>query len=133
MAIKVSWVMFDCENAELTAAFWSQLLKVAVASRRGPYVFLEPTESGLGLGFQRVESPQSGKRRIHLDLVTDDLDAAVSAVSTLGGRRAVGYDDGGFLVMLDPEDNEFCLLPTTGAALDDRGVAHYLTPIRRTL
>ena len=29
----------------------------------------------------------------------------------LGGRRREQYDDGGFLVMADPEGNEFCVIP----------------------
>lgn len=38
---------------------------------------------------------------------------------------ASGYSGGRFLVMTDPEGNEFCVLPADGAGLDDSGTAHY--------
>jgi hypothetical protein len=46
-------------------------------------------------------------------------------VLAFGGRDLPAYADGGFVVMADPEGNEFCLIPATGACLDDEGNAHY--------
>jgi predicted enzyme related to lactoylglutathione lyase len=123
--VDVSWVMFDCDEPELLAEFWSKLIDVEISTRRGPFVFLERAASGLGLGFQRVAQPQDGKRRLHLDLVTDDPVSAVAFIEDLGGQIADGYESGGFLVMLDPEGNEFCVLPRSGARLDQEGTAHY--------
>ena len=123
-----SWVIVDCADAERLASFWGELLGVAVGSRKGPYVFLERSSDGIALGFQRVQHPGSGKNRLHLDLTTDDLAAAVAAIEALGGRRAAGYEEGGFLVMADPEDNVFCLLPQGSFELDDTGRAHYPHP-----
>ena len=44
----------------------------------------------------------------------------------LGGRRVGGYEDGGFLVMADPEGNEFCLIPDVPFDLDAEGCTTYL-------
>ena len=43
-----------------------------------------------------------------------------------GGRRLPEYASGGFLVMADPEGNEFCVIPDGPLEVDDEGCAHYL-------
>jgi predicted enzyme related to lactoylglutathione lyase len=116
--------MFDCVDPVRVASFWQQLLPIEERNETGPYVFLQPAD-GVGLGFQRVESPTAGKNRVHLDLQTDDVASAVDRVLELGGTRVEGYEDGGFLVVADPERNEFCILPNDGAHLDREGIAHY--------
>jgi predicted enzyme related to lactoylglutathione lyase len=65
------------------------------------------------------------KNRVHLDLATQGLGAARQRVEQLGGRRAEGYEAGGFLVMVDPEGNEFWLIPAGQFDVDDRGRATY--------
>ncbi|MEU3985783.1 VOC family protein [Streptomyces sp. NPDC026672] len=47
-------------------------------------------------------------------------------MEALGGRRLELYDDGGFLVMVDPEGNEFCIIPDGAFEIDDEGHADYL-------
>jgi catechol 2,3-dioxygenase-like lactoylglutathione lyase family enzyme len=57
---------------------------------------------------------KAGKNRGHPDLVADggDIDAEVRRLLALGAIRAdVGRRGGeGFVVLRDPEGNEFCLL-----------------------
>ncbi|WP_346082075.1 VOC family protein [Actinocorallia cavernae] len=48
-------------------------------------------------------------------------------VERLRGRRLNEYTDGGFLVMADPEGNEFCVIPEGPFELDDEGRADYLS------
>jgi hypothetical protein len=50
------------------------------------FLLLSATEEGLTVGFQRVPEVKTGKNRVHLDLVVDDLDAATAEVEQLGGR-----------------------------------------------
>ena len=123
---RVADVVFDADDPDALAAFWSQLLGVRVAGRRGPYVVLEPQEAGPRFVFQRTQAAKSGKNRVHVDLRVADPRAAQRDVERLGGRTLPEYASGGFLVMADPEGNEFCLLPPTSTNLDDDGVAHYL-------
>jgi len=120
----ISYVIIDCIDPERLASFWATLLGRAVAARTGPYVWLS-RDQGLGVGFQRVAETKSVKNRVHLDLATQDLVAARERVEQLGGRRAEGYEAGGFLVMLDPEGNEFCLIPAGQFDVDDQGRATY--------
>jgi predicted enzyme related to lactoylglutathione lyase len=127
MSARLTWVVVDCRDPERLAAFWSQLLERKVREGIGPYVFLEKGESdACGLAFQRVDEPRRGKNRVHPDLTCDDVRASAVLVEELGGSRVQGYEEGGFLVMADPEGNEFCLVPASGDNMDEHGNAHYL-------
>lgn len=60
-----------------------------------------------------MTEPKVGKVRLHLDVLVDDLDAAVDQVVALGGSDFGAREDlprGRIAVMSDPEGNEFCLL-----------------------
>ncbi|MGW3726535.1 VOC family protein [Streptomyces sp. NPDC000851] len=74
-------------------------------------------ESGTGLGrrllFQRVAEPKSGKNRLHLDLHPAQGRRAdeVERLRELGASvlREVKEPGGEWVVMQDPEGNEFCV------------------------
>jgi len=121
----INCVIVDARDPERLAAFWSEVLDRPVAGRVGPYVFLQ-RRNGLGIGFQRADAAKSGKNRLHLDLESADPAAEQAVVERLGGRRLTEYDDGGFLVLADPEGNEFCVIPQGSCDIDDDGRAHYL-------
>jgi hypothetical protein len=62
-----------------------------------------------------VADPTPGKNRVHLDIAPfadDDQDAEVERLRGLGARPAdVGQaDDVTWVVLADPEGNEFCVL-----------------------
>ncbi|MGW7264456.1 VOC family protein [Streptomyces sp. NPDC054842] len=123
--MKINALIVDATDPERLAAFWSELLGRPVVGRTGPYVWLQ-REDGLGLGFQRTTEPTSGKNRMHFDVTSADPAAEQRRIERLGGRRLEQYADGGFLVMADPEGNEFCVIPEGSVGLDDEGRAHYL-------
>lgn len=121
----INCVIVDSADPDRLAAFWSELLDRPVVARSGPYVWLE-RKNGLGVGFQRTDGAKAGKNRLHLDLESEDPVAEQVRVEELGGRRLTEYDAGGFLVMADPEGNEFCVIPKGSFELDDEGRADYL-------
>jgi predicted enzyme related to lactoylglutathione lyase len=123
-------VVVSCADVEVVATFWSELLARPIVARIGPYVWLERRE-GVGLGFQSVPADELGPGSIHLDLGAEDPAAEQRRIETLGGRQVDGYEDGGFLVMADPEGNRFCVIPAETFELDDQGRASYLTPRQR--
>jgi predicted enzyme related to lactoylglutathione lyase len=106
----VSDVIIDAADTERVAAFWSALLGQAIEGRKGPYVWLGRGDREVGLGVQRADGPGTGKSRVHFDVSVPDVVAAKAMIESLGGRRAEGYEDGGFLVMSDPEGNLFCVV-----------------------
>ncbi len=122
----INTIIVDSADPERLAAFWSALLGRAIVGRTGPYVWLERV-NGLGVGFQKAGEPTTGKNRVHLDLEADDPVAEQERIEALGGRRLSEYDAGGFLVMADPEGNEFCVIPRAPFELDDDGRADYLS------
>ncbi|GHF14543.1 glyoxalase [Streptomyces spiralis] len=124
--MKINALIVDATDPERLAVFWSELLGRPVVGRMGPYVWLR-REDGLGLGFQQTAEPKSGKNRMHFDITSPDPAAEQQRVELLGGSRLEQYADGGFLVMADPEGNEFCIIPEGPFELDDEGRANYLS------
>jgi predicted enzyme related to lactoylglutathione lyase len=122
--VEVSDIILDCSDPEKMARFWSSLLQRPIEGRKGPYVWLVRAPGGTGLGFQKVEEPKRGKNRVHIDVSGSDVTVIKRKVEDLGGRRGAGYEDGGFLVMADPEDNEFCVVPQV-LHFDDSGRTAY--------
>jgi predicted enzyme related to lactoylglutathione lyase len=63
-------------------------------------------------------SPKTGKNRLHLDLAPPadgDQQAEVDRLVSLGATRIdTGQGDVGWVVMVDPDGNEFCVLPSLG-------------------
>ena len=125
-AVLIADIVVDCLDVDLVASFWAALLDRAIEGSRGPLLWLAPRQGQPGLVFQTVDAPTQGKNRMHFDLRTADVRRVRDRVEALGGRRVPGYEEGGFLVMADPEGNEFCLLPAGPLDLDDEGRAHYL-------
>ncbi|MGH3377318.1 MAG: VOC family protein [Actinoallomurus sp.] len=123
--LDINCVIIDCADPERLAAFWSGLLGRPIVGRTGPYVWLGRV-NGLGVGFQQVAEPPTGKNRLHLDLSAADPAAEQERIEALGGRRLQEYASGGFLVMADPEGNEFCVIPEAPFELDDQGRTDYL-------
>jgi predicted enzyme related to lactoylglutathione lyase len=118
-------VIIDCSDPESLASFWADLPGRPIAGRKGPYVWLVRLGAESGLGFQRVLEPKLGKNRVHLDVSGPDLSALRARIIALGGREIDGFEDGGFLVMVDPEGNEFCVVPNGPVDFDEEGRTRY--------
>ena len=123
--MKIKDIIIDCRDPEALAAFWAEVLDRPIAARIGPFVWLVRGE-GPGLGFQRVEAPKAEKNRVHFDLGSPDPAAERERLEALGAKYLPEYAPGGFLVMADPEGNEFCVIPEGPFELDDEGRADYL-------
>jgi predicted enzyme related to lactoylglutathione lyase len=113
-------ITIDCCDTSRVSAFWSALLDAPLRVPLDGWFRLGPlTEGGPVLNFQPVPEVKQGKARLHMDMLTNDLDAAVVTVRRLGGRsldQKHEYDDGTVVVMADPEGNEFCLVHHTSSA-----------------
>jgi Glyoxalase-like domain len=71
-------------------------------------------ERGPGLVFLTVPETKALKNRLHIDLAPasdDDQEAEVRRLESLGARRVdIGQGDVSWVVLADPEGNEFCVL-----------------------
>jgi catechol 2,3-dioxygenase-like lactoylglutathione lyase family enzyme len=116
------WTL-DVHDLDLMAAFWSEALGYRVEPGQDGDAHLVPAEDHphagpLTVWLQPTDAPKVGKNRNHPDLVVDggQVEAEVDRLLTLGASRAdVGQKgDEGFVVLRDPEGNEFCLLCRPG-------------------
>jgi hypothetical protein len=63
------------------------------------------------LDFVRLEESKQGKSRLHLDFRPDNQDAEVARLVAHGAQRVdIGQGDQPWVVLADPEGNEFCVL-----------------------
>ena len=73
--------------------------------------FDPPPDHFPGLLFALVPEDKSAKNRLHLDLRPDDRDGEVARLISLGAERVdVGQGEPSWIVLADPEGNEFCVL-----------------------
>ena len=111
--VRVTTVMHDTVDLDSAVAFWTELLGIEVLDRTGSYVYLgRLSDNGPHLAFQQVTEEKEVKNRLHLDIKVPDREAYADKVEKLGGRRLGEHQEGDFpawLVMVDPQGNEFCL------------------------
>ncbi|HLB39193.1 MAG TPA: VOC family protein [Actinomycetota bacterium] len=131
--MRIDAIVFDCRDAAPLARFWAETLGWSVApydeaeltrlASKGitdpeddPSVMVEPPEDTElpMLFFTEVPEGKVAKNRVHLDVVAEDeLEAEVERLEGLGASiHSWAEGDGGiWCVMLDPEGNEFCVMP----------------------
>jgi hypothetical protein len=64
-----------------------------------------------GLMFQAVTQQKQTKNRLHLDFRPEDQDAEVKRLIAHGASRVdIGHGDVPWVVLADPEGNEYCVL-----------------------
>ena len=108
----------DTTDPDRIASFWQEALGWRRTYDTPDEVVLEPPagspQDGVApdLLFLRVPEERSVKNRWHPDLRPDDQAAEVARLEGLGARRIdVGQaDDASWVVMADPDGNEFCVL-----------------------
>ncbi|MDQ1618841.1 MAG: hypothetical protein QOE19_1410 [Actinomycetota bacterium] len=121
MACRFTELVIDCHDHQRLGDFWSQVLGYRIAETSdGPedfYVELEgPTGSGPSILVLRTPDAKTTKNRLHIDVhATDrDQDAEVERILGLGATRVdIGQGDQAWVVLADPEGNEFCVLRST--------------------
>ena len=118
MGLKIGQLTVDCKDPDKVAAFWQEALGWKQAGRweheddQMIEVEIEPLDDkGFNILFLTDREEKKVKNRLHLDLVPDDQDAEVARLEGLGASRAdIGQTDVTWVVMADPEGNEFCVL-----------------------
>jgi len=115
MSITHVGVTLDCVDMERLTSFWSAALDLD-PELDGDYALLRGrgTRSGLqGFTLQRVPEAKVVKNRVHLDLVTPDVEPEVERLIQLGATvlaRETEPTPERTVVMGDPEGNEFCVI-----------------------
>jgi hypothetical protein len=111
MSLRWQNIVIDCSDPLLVASFWSEALGLELKGPDDGEWWIEPGGESPDILFLRVPEGKSVKDRIHLDLRPDDQGAEVERLISLGARRIdIGQGDVSWVVMADPEANEFCVL-----------------------
>ena len=120
MSIRVQCVNYDAIDPAAQARFWADVLGWRITFENEKESVLEPPEGSPEDGivpdilFLRVPADEAKavKNRVHMDLRPEDQAAEEARIVALGGRRtSIGQDESAsWIVMADPEGNEFCLL-----------------------
>jgi predicted enzyme related to lactoylglutathione lyase len=112
-------VAVDCADVEAQARFWAEALGYQPLGSWQQYRSLVPPEGEVGpkLVLQQVpEARPPGKNRLHLDLIVGpDIEGEARRLEALGAqRRSDPIAEAGtrWIVMIDPEGNEFCVCET---------------------
>ncbi|HUY50672.1 MAG TPA: VOC family protein [Streptosporangiaceae bacterium] len=103
----------DSHDPRALARFWSAALDQPVLLEADDEVVVgADLQAYPGLCFLPVPEGKTVKNRLHIDLAPDDQDAEVARLEALGARRVdVGQGpDVSWVVLADPEGNEFCVL-----------------------
>jgi hypothetical protein len=120
MSTRAVQVIVDSADPSAQARFWAEALDWVVASDEPdeaeiwPAGFSYPSPEALSLDFVAVPDRKAGKNRVHLDLASTSAQhqaALVDKVLGLGASHVdIGQGDVPWVVLADPEGNEFCVL-----------------------
>lgn len=105
----------SCDGTQEVGYFWSEALGWPLVwdqdqetAIRAPYGGPKITWGGPPV------APKLGKNRLHFDLappIDEDQQAEVDRLASLGAKRIdIGQGDVSWVVMADPDGNEFCVL-----------------------
>ena len=105
-------MVIDSRDPAALADFWAAVLDYEVVYEAPDEVVIAKDEHTYpGLIFLPVPEGKTVKNRLHIDLNPDDQQAEVERLKELGATLAdVGQRDVTWVVMADPEGNEFCVL-----------------------
>ena len=81
-------LVLDCSDPEQLMGFWQEALGYRVHYSEPSLAVLVPREVNTPpLLLQRVPESKSGKNRMHVDIVTEEVEVEVERLESLGARR----------------------------------------------
>jgi hypothetical protein len=121
--LRIQCIVIDSRDCERLATFWSNALGWRITYRSDTERAIEPAEGDPAVDvapdilFVKVPDQKMTKNRVHLDLLPVDQRAEVERLLALGASHAdIGQgDEVTWVVLADPEGNEFCVLAPRAA------------------
>ncbi len=117
MSLSINTLTVDAHHPVSQAEFWSEALGWQMVGDAEDHRLIVPTQDraaaphAIPVLFLKNDDPKSVKNRWHFDLVPDDQAAEVARLESLGASRIdIGQSDVSWIVLADPEGNEFCVM-----------------------
>ena len=110
--VRIYQTVIDCTDPPALAVWWREMLGWEEGSTHDDWASIRSPDGMPRIGFQRVPEAKTVKNRVHLDLAAADEEATAREIEAMGAtRRWVSEDpDDHFVVLADPEGNEFCIV-----------------------
>jgi hypothetical protein len=112
--VTLEWeqLVVDAHDPLTLGRWWCDALGWIVVAEDDDEIEIRPAPDRLpGLLFGRAPDAKTTKNRLHLDLRPDDRDAEVERLVAMGATEVdIGQGDEAWVVLADPEGNEFCVL-----------------------
>lgn len=109
MSLRLEEIVVDCHDHAALAAWWQEALGWPVVGQDEDTTELRA--DGPSILFQNVPEGKTVKNRLHLDWIPDDQAAEVARLVGAGATRVdIGQGEQSWVVLADPEGNEFCIL-----------------------
>jgi len=112
MSLEWEQVVVDARDPVALGQWWADALGRVVVNDSAEEFEIRPSADRLpGLLFVSVPEGKQSKNRLHLDFRPDDQEAEVERFLRADARRAdIGQGTPTWVVLADPEGNEFCVL-----------------------
>jgi predicted enzyme related to lactoylglutathione lyase len=117
MTLAWEQTVVDAHDPRTLGAWWAHALGWVTTLDTEDEVEIRRTpDAEPGLLFVPNAEAKVVKNRLHIDLRPDDQDAEVARLLTLGARQIdIGQGGVSWVVLADPEGNEFCVLSSRRA------------------
>ncbi|BCI54600.1 hypothetical protein NIIDNTM18_38780 [Mycolicibacterium litorale] len=116
MGLRFTDLCVDAADTQALGSWWAEVLGYRQETTDdGDVILRPPAGGGPNLLFLAVQDEKVVKNRLHIDLTPDDQEAEVDRLIGLGARRVdIGQGEQSWVVLADPEGNEFCVLAADG-------------------
>jgi predicted enzyme related to lactoylglutathione lyase len=115
--LRLATICVNATDMDRAAAFWSATLGYRAPANIGAgdqfAKLVDPDGQGPSVLIQRAERIPDDPAPVHIDLYSADRDQHILRLQDLGATVVDDWnypDDHGFIVLRDPEGNEFCVI-----------------------
>ncbi len=109
--LRFTEICIDAHDTRVLADWWARALGWPVEPTEDEGDWLLRAPAGPDWLFLPVPETKTVKNRIHFDFTPHDQQAEVQRLLALGARHVdIGQGEQSWVVLADPEGNEFCVL-----------------------
>jgi catechol 2,3-dioxygenase-like lactoylglutathione lyase family enzyme len=111
MGLRIGSIVVNCADMEAMTDFWTRALDLIASPRDPRDDFRVLRGERVNLSLQLARTPVTARDQMHLDLYSDDANEQVERLLGLGAVKVRENADptDTYVVMRDPEGNEFCV------------------------